>query len=405
MILDFLNYSINSLRVRKTRTLLTMIGIFIGIAAVISLISLGSGFQNAILEQFSDVGVDKLVIQAAETGFGPPGSTALDKLTDDDFKAVEKTPGVKTAAKRYIRYVKVEFRDKVNYYGITSLPEERDARELVMNAANFEASEGRMLKSNDGYKAVVGNAFHESEKFPKKINVGDKIIIEDNEFEVVGVLEKIGNPQFNEIFIINEKPLEEILDTEGETDMIVAQVSNVDEIEKVADDIEKELRKSRNVDEGEEDFSVETPEQAIESFTTILNVVNVVLIGIAAISLIVGGIGIMNTMYTAVIERTKEIGIMKSIGAKNSDILLIFLIESGILGLVGGAIGVLLGIGFSKLVEFAAGVALGPGVLKANLTFTLIIGSLLFSFLIGTLSGILPARQASRLQPVDALRQ
>ena len=403
MILDFLNYSINSLRVRKTRTLLTMIGIFIGIAAVISLISLGSGFQNAILEQFSDVGVDKLVIQAAETGFGPPGSTALDKLTDDDFKAVEKTPGVKTAAKRYIRYVKVEFRDKVNYYGITSLPEERDARELVMNAANFEASEGRMLKSNDGYKAVVGNAFHESEKFPKKINVGDKIIIEDNEFEVVGVLEKIGNPQFNEIFIINEKPLEEILDTEGETDMIVAQVSNVDEIEKVADDIEKELRKSRNVDEGEEDFSVETPEQAIESFTTILNVVNVVLIGIAAISLIVGGIGIMNTMYTAVIERTKEIGIMKSIGAKNSDILLIFLIESGILGLVGGAIGVLLGIGFSKLVEAIAAGA-GYSIIKVSFPISWIIGTLLFAFFVGSISGVFPAYKASKLKPVDALR-
>lgn len=113
----------------------------------------------------------------------------------------------------------------------------------------------------------------------------------------------------------------------------------------------------------------------------------------------------MNTMYTAVLERRREIGIMKSVGARNSDVLTIFIIESGILGLFGGGIGVLIGVGFSKLVEIIATLTLGSGVLVADINLLLIIGSLSFSFLIGTISGILPAKQASDLQPVDALRQ
>ena len=132
--------------------------------------------------------------------------------------------------------------------------------------------------------------------------------------------------------------------------------------------------------------------------------VEVVLIGIAAISLLVGGIGIANTMYTAVVERTKEIGIMKSIGAQNKDILLIFVIESGLLGLAGGAVGIAFGIGLSKLVEYLAFAFLGTSLVKAFFPWYLIVGSLVFSFLIGTISGFFPAKQAASLKPVDALR-
>jgi len=128
-----------------------------------------------------------------------------------------------------------------------------------------------------------------------------------------------------------------------------------------------------------------------------------VLIGIATISLLVGGIGIMNTMYTAVLERTREIGIMKAVGAKNQDIMLIFLLESGTLGLIGGTIGVVLGIGLAKGVEIMAEYG-GFGLLKASMSPSLILGALAFSFVVGSISGLLPARRASQLQPVEALR-
>jgi len=128
------------------------------------------------------------------------------------------------------------------------------------------------------------------------------------------------------------------------------------------------------------------------------------LVGIAAISLIVGGIGVANTMYTSVLERTKEIGTMKAVGAKNSDIMFLFLIESGLLGLIGGVIGVLIGLGLSKIAEYFATVQLGTNLLQASASTNLIIGALIFSFLIGAISGVFPAMQASKLKPVDALR-
>jgi putative ABC transport system permease protein len=405
MLLDFFVYSINSLKVRKIRTLLTMVGIFIGIAAVVSLISLGSGLQKAVFSQFSDLGADMLTIRAAETGFGPPGSTALDRLTEKDFNAIKKVKGVKAVARRYIRAVSVEFKSKSLVLALTSLPVDKDGRNLILDSFNLDVSQGRMLKPEDSFKAVIGNSFHERERFSKKINKGDKVEINNVEFEIIGILAKSGNPQFNDIVIVNENILEDILDLNDEIDLIVAQVASVNEADRVARDITKTLRKSRNVDEGEEDFSVESPQKLLESLGTILDVVTIVLVGIAAISLIVGGIGIMNTMYTAVLERTREIGVMKSVGATNSDILSIFLIESGLLGFVGGVIGILIGISFSKVIEFGAKIVFGSSILIADIPSWLIIGSLIFSFLIGTASGVLPAKQASRLQPVDALRK
>jgi len=133
-------------------------------------------------------------------------------------------------------------------------------------------------------------------------------------------------------------------------------------------------------------------------------VVEAMIVGIAAISLLVGGVGIMNTMYTSVLERTREIGIMKAIGARNGDILAIFLIESGMLGAVGGIVGILIGMGLGKATEIIAQQAMGSELLKAQFTPELIIGALMFSFVIGAVSGALPARNAASLKPVDALR-
>ena len=171
----------------------------------------------------------------------------------------------------------------------------------------------------------------------------------------------------------------------------------------MAENIKEELRDSRDEDEGEETFSVQTFEQLLEQFNDILGIVSIVLIGIAAISIVVGGVGIMNTMYTSVLERTKEIGIMKAVGAKNSNIMTLFLIESGMIGLAGGMIGIGIGIGLSKIVEIVASEA-GFLPIKAYLGAPLLLGALAFSFIIGAASGTFPAMQASKMKPVDALR-
>ena len=149
---------------------------------------------------------------------------------------------------------------------------------------------------------------------------------------------------------------------------------------------------------------MQTPLQAIGTVNTILNIINLIVVGIAVISLLVGGIGIANTMYTSVLERTREIGTMKAVGAKNKDILLIFLIESGLLGLVGGIVGALIGLGLGFIVSGAANSYFGEEIIRVNLSLPLIFGAIIFSFLMGIFAGVVPALQASKLKPVEALR-
>jgi putative ABC transport system permease protein len=170
----------------------------------------------------------------------------------------------------------------------------------------------------------------------------------------------------------------------------------------VAEKIKSRLRSYRNVKVDEEDFTVQTFQNMIESFKTVLNIVTIVLSGIAAISLIVGGIGIMTTMYTSVIERTRQIGIMKAIGARNENILMIFMFESGFLGLVGGMIGVVIGIIASILAEVLVKYYIPE--FTVYLGFDLVLGALAFSFIVGCVSGFMPSYQAAHMKPVDALR-
>lgn len=201
-----------------------------------------------------------------------------------------------------------------------------------------------------------------------------------------------------------DEDLRRILELDDEIDIIIVQVKDENEEPLVVNSIEETLRKDRDLKVGEEDFSVQTPEQSIQTVNTVLAMINLVIAGIAAVSLLVGGIGITNTMYTSVVERKKEIGIMKAIGAKNSDILAIFLIESALLGLVGGIVGAAIGLGMAFLAAFAIGTAF-PGLpFKVDVNVPLLSLAVLFSLVIGGISGTLPSFQASRLKPVEALR-
>jgi putative ABC transport system permease protein len=196
----------------------------------------------------------------------------------------------------------------------------------------------------------------------------------------------------------------ELYDEPEEFTTIFALSKENFKVSEVAADIEKALRRHRDVKEGEEDFNVQTAEQTIEQLNQILDIVTLVVVGIAAISLLVGGIGIMNTMYTTVVERTREIGIMKSIGARNSHIMWLFLVESGMLGMLGGAIGVLIGLGISYVGQ-ALAIQLGAAFFRSHISIWLIVGAMAFSFIVGSVSGVFPARQASKMHPVDALRE
>ena len=202
-----------------------------------------------------------------------------------------------------------------------------------------------------------------------------------------------------------EDDLKELLKIGDEIDIIAAQVTDKNRIQEVGNEIERKLRRDRNEKIGEEDFSVQTPVKALGAVNLVLNIVNIIVIGIAAISLFVGGIGITNSMFTSVLERTKEIGIMKAVGARNKDILLIFLIESGLLGFVGGVVGALIGLGFAFTASFIANQALGATLLEVSISYPLLFAAIAFSLVIGLISGIVPAIQASKLKQTEALRK
>ena len=402
MLKDYLNLALGSLRKRFLRTSLTMLGIFIGIAAVVSLISLGQGMQDAINAQFASVGTDKVIVQGATADFGPPGQNTAGIIDESDLELVRRQIGVRRAAGRILRSVTLEHGDETEVLFAASIPEEADDRDLVEEANNFKIAHGRLLKAGETGKIMVGNEIWATEFFPKDVALGTKLLVNGKPYEVVALLQKINSFMDDSIFI-NEDDMRDLVDEKEQYSEIFSQVDEGQKPSEVADRILRAMRRDRGQKEGFEDVTVQTSEELLNSIGTILGVVQAVFIGIAAISLLVGGIGIMNTMYTSVLERYREIGIMKAIGARNSDIMWIFLLESGLLGLVGGIIGVLIGVGLSTLVEIAAAGAIGD-VLQASFPPALILGALAFSFTVGVVSGILPAMQASKLPPVDALR-
>ena len=402
MLKDYFRFAFGNLTHRKLRSWLTMIGIFIGIASVVALISLVQGFQTAIQKEFEKIGTDKIFI-TAKSGFSAPGANAAIELTKEDMKIVKKVAGVENAAAFILENAKVEFEDNIGFFPIQSLPKGEEGK-LLDEVQSLSVKEGRKLRDNDVSSALIGANFISNQLLGKNLGLREKIILNGNELTIVGILEKTGDPVGDKAVYIPEDTLRDIFDEPERIDTIMVKVADVSSLQSVSEKIKNDLRKQRDVKKGEEDFDLQTPEQLLGSFGDILNIVQIVLIGIAAISLIVGGVGIANTMYTSVIERTKEIGIMKSVGAENKDIMILFMIESGMLGAIGGLIGAVIGFSLSKGIELIAKNSLGTTLIEAYFSFYLFFGAILFAFFLGVLFGAMPARRASSLKPVEALR-
>ncbi len=406
MIKNYFFLAFGHLKHRGLRSWLTMLGIFIGIAAVVSLITLGQGLERAVTGQFGALSLDTLTIQNKQTGFAPPGSAVVEKLNNHDLKIIEDTPGVEETVTRLIRVVNLEYNGVLRYSYVADLPDSKEGIKIFYEAvSDLEADKGRLLKLEDKGRIMVGKDLAREEVFGKRIDAGSRIKINNRTFEVIGILKPTSTFTINGAVMMPNEDMKEILQISDEFDLIVAKVDSPEKTGRVSEEIERRLRKDRDEDIGEESFSVETPLQALQSVNNILAVINAVVIGIASISLFVGGVGIANTMYTSVLERTRDIGIMKSIGAKNNAIMMIFLIESGLFGLIGGIVGAVMGVGGALMASSIANKALGISLLEARISYPLILGAVLFSFIIGVTFGIIPAVQASKLKVVDALRK
>lgn len=399
MIFDYAKIAFTNLRRRRKRTLLTLIGIFIGIAAVVSLMSIGQGLEAVITEQFEMMGTDKVMVYP-EGGFFGIGSGS--ELTEGDMDFINKISGVKIATAFLSKMGRIEYKGVVKYTWLLGMPTD-EGLEIITDMQQWKIKEGRNIKEGDKKKVVIGKLLADGTLLDSKIDIGNSIKIQDVGFEVVGIVDEIGNPQDDAQVYITLEDAREIAEEPEKVDFIFIKLQKTADVSTTAEKIRKELAKYRDVEKGEEDFVVQTMDELMDTYSTVFDVVIAVLIGIAAISLVVGGIGIMNTMYTSVLERTKEIGIMKAVGARNSQVMWLFLIEAGMLGLVGGIIGIIFGMSLAELVILGA-VQAGVTMLKAYFPPYLIVGSLFFSFLIGAASGVLPAKKASELKPIDALR-
>jgi len=404
MIQDYFNLALKNLKHRGIRSWLTLLGIFIGVTAVVALISLGSGLKLAVSSQFGVSSTEVITIQASGVQYGPPGSGAVTPLTVDDVNAIEKLSNVKLAARRNIGTVKFEYKDILSFAYSASIADGK-YRKFMYEEMDAEPLLGRLLKDDDVGKIFLGYNYYAQEKGwgEKKLIPGKKVLIQDKSFEVIGILEKKGSFILDNAVFMNEKDMKNLLGYGDNVDIIIAQPVEKNSVDKLKEDIEKLMRKRRGVKIGEENFIVSTPEASLKTVNSILGGVQAFIVIIASISIFIGAIGIINTMTTSVLERKKEIGIMKAIGAKNNQIFLQFFIESGLLGLIGGIVGATFGtllgiVGISGINSFIG------AELKPHIDFWLISFALLGSFSIGALAGIIPAMRAAKLNPVQALK-
>lgn len=409
---DILRLSLNSLMHRKLRSWLTVLGIVIGVAAVVALVSIGEGMQASITEQLGGLGANTITISPGRMrAFGRVGqqmgaSQTTGNLTENDLRIVKTTPGI-----LYSNGI-VSGRAEVSYIGQTASVSIQGVDTSVwrfMETTGLES--GRYLSLGDTYVAVIGNRIA-NDVFKQQIMLNRQITIGDQNFRVVGILKSAGfmGQEDYSIFIPRDIARNILTDlSSNQLSSIIVQVSDSSNVQDVATEIEKRLMVARHVTEQNKDFTVASAQAIQETVSSITQTITLFLGGIAGISLLVGGIGIANTMFMSVMERTRLIGVLKALGTTNFEVMKLFITESAIMGLVGGLIGVFVGFLLSSIIsEF--GVRMiglgggGMGGITTVVTPQLVLFAIGFSVFIGIISGLLPARRAADLQPVDALR-
>jgi putative ABC transport system permease protein len=382
---------------RKLRTGLTLLGIIIGIGSVVALISLGNGMESAITDALQSFGPNKIYIMAKSTGGSPVAGAMLGQsLTEKDLDRIQSVDGVKKAMPILMRTMPVEYDGETKILYVMGV-DPKNSKEFFSDVQSMELSSGRFIESGEKYTLCTGSMI-EKDIFSKDVKLKSKLTIKESDFRVVGFFKSLGNPSDDSQLYMSIDTLRELT---GEQDQITAIMAEAKENpDQVAKNIEKELK---DLHDGEELFTAMTTQQVQEQIQSVFGVLSIVLGGISSISLLVAGFGIMNTMLMSVLERTREIGILKALGATNRKVMLVFLVETATIGLIGGLIGIIFGSIIYFGISYAAVNFLGvklPMTVKPSLMFF----SLLFSMAVGIVSGLYPAWRAAKLNPVEALR-
>lgn len=393
---DVLRLTAGTIRAHRLRTFLTMLGIAIGTASVILLTSLGEGLRVFILEQFTQFGTNIMGVHPGKTAtFGMPGIAATTrKLTIDDAEALRRVPGVEKVVPMCFGSARVEAGDRsrsVFVYGVNS-----DALDLW----RFHVSHGSFLPPGDPRRgaplAVLGPTL-KKELFAGKNPLGEHVRIGGRRFVVIGVLEGKGQMvglDLDDTAYIHTQAAMDLFNKEGltEIDLMFSQAKQVDQVaERV-----KQVMRERHDDR--EDITILTMNEMLTSLDKILNIITMAVGAIAAISLLVGAVGILTMMWISVNERIGEIGLIKAIGAESGQILKLFLTEAALLSTLGGLAGVAAGLGIAQMLG-----ALIPA-LPVKVPVMYVSLAVVVSVSVGLASGVLPARRASYMDPIEALR-
>lgn len=413
---ESIKISFTALKANKTRSALTMLGIVIGIGAVILMMSLGKGAQNLILGQIQTMGSNSIYIEPGS--FDPKGGTglmetALEEMTIKtlklkDIEAIEKDPLVDMAYPMVYGVARAVYRsedEKVTFVGVTSEAYEMD---------DWHAVTGRDISDEDvkgmARVATLGQKITK-DLFGEEDPIGKTIRIKKTNFKVIGVMEERGMEMFqnfDEYVYVPVTTAQKLLLGIDHLNAITVRAINEDVIDQLMENIRLLLRENHNIynpegDLSKDDFKVMSQVEAADMMTQITGVLTALLSSIAAIALIVGGIGIMNIMLVSVTERTREIGLRKAVGARNKDILNQFLIESITLTVLGGIVGFIGG----GLLSWGAAFGLSKA-LNTDWAFVMPFGAVVLAFgvaaVVGLVFGIYPARKAAKLNPIDALR-
>ena len=389
-----------SLIANKMRSILTMLGIIIGVAAVIALVSIGNGVKQDIQNSISSLGSNLLMVMpgAPRTPGVRPSAGSMKSLKVSDYEAISKLDGVKAASPMTNGAYVVIYQNKNWTTSVSGVSYN------YLDVNNWSMKSGRFLSEknvqNRERVAVVGKTVVKN-LFGDEDPVGAEIRVKNIPFRIIGVLNSkgsgaMGNDQDDMVIIPYTTAMERV---EGVDYLRMIYVVGKDEngIDRLQSDIENLLRVRHGIkDTNLDDFNIQNMNSIMETMEETTGTLTLFLGAVAAISLVVGGIGIMNIMLVSVTERTREIGVRKALGATYSVIVTQFLIEAVVISLMGGIIGIVLGIGSSKLIGMASG-------MSTVISIPTIVMSFAFSMAIGLIFGIYPARKAAKLNPIDAL--
>ncbi len=383
----------------RLRSALTMLGVIIGVASVVALVGVGQGATSGITSQIESLGTNLLTVNAGSSSVGLTRQAAgsADTLTLDDTAAIAGLAGISGVA------------PQITTSGLIIYGSNNETTTIVGTTADYATirnealAQGAFLNPASvdyGLRMAVVGSTTATNLGLTAADLGSNITIEGIPFRLVGILQAKGGAgplnTDDEVYV----PLSVVQHSFVGGDSvrsIYVSVASQQGIDQAKAEITALLRQRHGTSEGTDDFSISDQSQLLDTFGSVTTILSLLLAGIASISLIVGGIGVMNIMLVSVRERTREIGIRKAVGARQRDILAQFLIEALTLSLLGGAIGIVIGIAVSWLI----GAVAGWGLQFSPLT---VLAAVVFSLLVGVVFGVWPARQAARLDPVSALR-